>query len=289
MMPVRLEPSSPPAPSSSISPPPPPSRCALSHVSAWRVSPLHRCSGRRLSPWAARCSSCASPPPRAAAHATAGSRCRRRLVVSLSARSSVERSKAPWRASQSASASAPSRYASPATLSVAPHFRSILAPKQPQVQRDTTISSLSRALGVSWKSLWQLNPDLPHPDFSLQVLYFIAAASAPVSRLTAAGFALRHRPHGHAAPGAATNLPLFPALFNPGHQARTLADLSSTFGCHVDTLLMLNNDIRNASVAVPATTTVCIVPDACLARTALPAAASFRDQDWFRTSQTQRA
>jgi hypothetical protein len=40
---------------------------------------------------------------------------------------------------------------------------------------------------------------------------------------------------------------------------------------------------------VPATTTVCIVPDACLARTALAAAAAFRDQDWFRTSQTQRA
>ena len=28
----------------------------------------------------------------------------------------------------------------------------------PQVQRDTTIASLSRSLSVTWQSLWQLNP-----------------------------------------------------------------------------------------------------------------------------------
>ena len=37
------------------------------------------------------------------------------------------------------------------------------------MQRDTTIASLSRSLSVTWQSLWQLNPNLPHPDFSLQV------------------------------------------------------------------------------------------------------------------------
>ena len=26
-------------------------------------------------------------------------------------------------------------------------------------------------LGVTWKSLWLLNAELPHPDFALQVLY----------------------------------------------------------------------------------------------------------------------
>jgi hypothetical protein len=167
----------------------------------------------------------------------------------------------------------------------------------PQVQRDTTISSLSRALGVSWKSLWQLNPDLPHPDYALQVLQPRAC------------FALLPSFH------AAHDVALQPAsLFNIGrmvtlrqvqqptsvsfarfltraHQARTLTDISSTFGCPIDTLLVLNNDMRNASAAVPvpALSSLCILPDSCLARTAQPAAAGFRDQDWFRASQTQRS
>jgi hypothetical protein len=52
---------------------------------------------------------------------------------------------------------------------------------------------------------------------------------------------------------------------------------------------MLNNDIRNASAALPAATSICIIPDACLARTTLHSTPSFRDQQWFRSSQTQRA
>ena len=71
-------------------------------------------------------------------------------------------------------------------------------------------------------------------------------------------------------------------------QARTLADISSTYGCDVATLLLLNNDIRNASVPVPPHTSICVVPDPCRARPLQQPAASFRDQDWFRSSQTLR-
>jgi hypothetical protein len=71
-------------------------------------------------------------------------------------------------------------------------------------------------------------------------------------------------------------------------QARTLADISSTYGCDVATLLLLNNDIRNASVPVAPHTSICVVPDPCRARSLQQPAASFRDQDWFRSSQTLR-
>ncbi len=71
-------------------------------------------------------------------------------------------------------------------------------------------------------------------------------------------------------------------------QERTLADISSAYGCDVDTLLLLNNDIRNASLPVPPSTSVCVVPDPCRARSLQQPSASFRDQDWFRSAQTLR-
>jgi hypothetical protein len=40
----------------------------------------------------------------------------------------------------------------------------------PHANRPDEIGRVARALGVSWRPLWLLNPDLPHPDFSLQVL-----------------------------------------------------------------------------------------------------------------------
>ena len=63
----------------------------------------------------------------------------------------------------------------------------------PQVQRDTTIASLSRSLSVTWQSLWQLNPNLPHPDFSLQVRYRCPPV-APLAALQPCcrGFPLSH-------------------------------------------------------------------------------------------------
>jgi hypothetical protein len=54
------------------------------------------------------------------------------------------------------------------------------------------------------------------------------------------------------------------------------------------TLLLLNNDIPNATATIPPDTPLCLIPDACLARAAQPAAQSFRDQDWFRSAHTQR-
>jgi hypothetical protein len=71
-------------------------------------------------------------------------------------------------------------------------------------------------------------------------------------------------------------------------QARDLAAVSAAFGCSIDTLLLLNNDIPNATATIPPDASVCLIPDACLARAAQPVAHSFRDQDWFRSAHTQR-
>jgi hypothetical protein len=64
--------------------------------------------------------------------------------------------------------------------------------------------------------------------------------------------------------------------------------VSATFGCSIGTLLLLNNDIPNATATISPDASVCLIPDACLARAAQPAAQSFRDQDWFRSAHTQR-
>ena len=51
---------------------------------------------------------------------------------------------------------------------------------------------------------------------------------------------------------------------------------------------MLNNDIRNASAPLPPAAPLCIIADACLSRAAQQSPASFREQDWYRSAQTQR-
>jgi hypothetical protein len=56
----------------------------------------------------------------------------------------------------------------------------------------------------------------------------------------------------------------------------------------VQTLLLLNNDIRNASSPLPPAAPICIIADACLARSTAQSPSSFREQEWFRSSQTQR-
>ena len=71
-------------------------------------------------------------------------------------------------------------------------------------------------------------------------------------------------------------------------QGNTLADVSPSFGCSIDTLLLLNNDIPNATAPLPPFTPICIIPNACLAHAAQQAPTSFRDEGWFRTAQTQR-
>jgi hypothetical protein len=62
-------------------------------------------------------------------------------------------------------------------------------------------------------------------------------------------------------------------------QANTLADVSPSFGCSIVTLLLLNNDIPNATAPLPAAAPICIIPDACLARAAEQPPASFRDEE----------
>ena len=180
----------------------------------------------------------------------------------------------------------------------------------PQVQRDTTIASVSRSLSVTWQSLWQLNPDLPHPDFSLQVRQRCPPA-APLAALQPCrrGSPLSHvllmlnriplvtvwvQPASLLYIGRLLKLPQARCILHPSclkltrGQANTLADVSPSFGCSIDTLLLLNNDIPNATAPLPAAAPICIIPDACLARAAEQPPTSFRDEEWFRSSQTQR-
>jgi hypothetical protein len=164
-------------------------------------------------------------------------------------------------------------------------------------------------LGVSWQSLWQLNADLPHPDFSLQ-------ARAPSSMLCCAvlsiycGIFLFHYSslfsfaHRLMQPGTLLHIgrPVkllhvrcIPSMYalvffcsEHSRQARSLNEVAAQFGCRTETLLLLNNDMNNISAPLPPAASICVAPDSCLASTARESAASFRDQEWFRSSQTQR-